>query len=163
MKINVNRRILKAGQVIEVTWEAEGAVSPRLVIHTGKRESILAVPSSGTKRFRMKTPGMSQWIGLKVWDGNEERLLKHRLVVWGRPAESDAFEYMDHHDSWWKRTREAVKRWWNLFTPEKKRLYVLLLLLIVYQTILGLGYLYGAHLMLTAIIFYLFWQIIKRN
>lgn len=163
MKIKVNRRILKAGQVVEVSWEAESAVSPRLVIHTGKRESTLAVPVSGTKRFRMKTPGMSQWIGLKVWDGNEEKILKHRLVVWGRPAESDAFEYMDSHDSWWKRTRNAVKRWWNLFTPEKKRLYVLLLLLLVYQTILGLGYLYGAHLMLTAIIFYLFWQIIKRN
>lgn len=163
MKINVNKRILKTGQVVEVTWDAGGAVSPRLVIHTGRRETTLAVPSSGTKRFRMKNAGMSQWIGLKVWDGSEEKLFKKRLVVWGRPAESDAFVYMDHPDSWWKRTRHAVKRWWNLFTPEKKRLYVLLLLLVLYQAILGLGYFYAAHLMLTAIIFYLFWQIIKRG
>ena len=163
MKLKVDKRILKAGSVVDVSWDAEDTVSPRIVIHTAQRETTLAVPSSGSKRFRLKNAGLSQWIGLKVWDGHEEKLIKHRVFVWGRYTDSDAFEYMDHHDSWWTRTRNAVKRWWNMFTPEKKRLYVLLLLLLAYQTILGSGYLYAAHLMLTAIIFYLFWQIVKRN
>lgn len=163
MKLKVNKRFLKAGSVVEVTWEAEDVSSPRIVIHTGKRESTLAVPSSGSKRFRMKNAGLSQWIGLKAWVGKEEELLRHRLFVWGTYSEGDAFEYMDRRDSWWKRTLDGVKRWWNLFTPEKKRLYVILLLLVAYQTVLGMGYLYFSHLMLTAVIFYLFWQIIKRN
>lgn len=162
MKLTVDKRFVKAGNVVEITWDAEGATSPRIVMHTGKRESTLSVPSSGSKRFRLKGVKGSHWIGLKVWEGNEEKTIKHRVFVYGKAPENDAFEYMDRQDNWLSRIKNYFKRWWSMFTPEKKRLYILLLLLLAYQTMFSLALFTVAQILFTAIIFWLFWQIIKR-
>lgn len=163
MKLTVDKRLIKAGNVVEVSWDAGTATSPRIVIHTHNRESILSVPQTGTKRFRMKNSQGQHWIALKAWEGNTETVVKRRIVVYGTAQQNDSFEYMDNHNSWWNRKVDAVKRWWNSFTTEKKRLYIILLMLIAYQILFSFGFFYVCHLLLTLLIFYIFWQVIKRN
>lgn len=163
MKLKVDKRFVKAGDIIEVTWDAEEASSPRIVMHMGLRESTLSVPQSGSKRFRLKQANGKHWIGLKVWDGNKETTITHRIFVYGKTQESDSFEYIDKGSTWWRRTGDKIKRWWASYTPDKKRLYILLLLLIAYQGLFSFGYFYLCNLFLTGIIFWLFWQITKRN
>lgn len=162
MELKVNKRFVKAGDVVEVTWDAGEATSPRLIMHTGIRESALAVPQSGTKRFRLKGVKGKHWIGFKAWDGNQERVIKHRVFVYGKSKESDAFEYMDNQGNWFTRAKLHMKRWWNLFTPEKKRLYILLIVLLVYNSLLSFGLYSISQILFTLILFWLFWQIIKR-
>lgn len=161
MKLKVNKRFVKAGEVVEVSWDSEIATSPRLIMHTGIRESSLAVPESGSKRFRLKGVKGQHWIGLKAWDGNQERLIKHRIFVYGKSRESDSFEYMDKQN-WFDKLRQGVKRWWGMYTPEKKRLYVLLILLLVYNLLFSLALYNVAQILFMLIIFWLFWQIVKR-
>ena len=163
MQLKVDKRFLKAGNVVEVSWDAGDTTSPRLIMHTGKRESTLAVPQSGSKRFRLKGVKGQHWIGLKAWEGNQEKLIKHRVFVYGKSHDSDAFEYMDRPDSWISRKKVAIKRWWAMFTPEKKRLYLLLLMLLGYNMLLSFGLDSASQIVFTLIIFWLFWQIVKRN
>lgn len=163
MRLKVNKRWVKVGDLITVNWNAEGTVSPRIIMHMGRRETALAVPDSGEKKFRLKDARGSHWIGLKVWQDGQEKLIRHRIFVYGKSQTGDSFEYMDRKDSWWCGLKTKMSRWWNCFTPEKKRLYILLLLLITYQTLFSFMLFTACHLLLTGIIFWLFWQIIRRN
>lgn len=161
MKLHINKRIIKTGDIVEVSWDAEEGSSPRLVMHTGFRETTLAVPETGSKKFRLKNAKGRHWIGLRCWVGNEDRLVKQRVFVYGTSKETDQFEYIDK-ESWWTRFANKCKRYWNFFTPEKKRLYIILLLLLAYQVLMSFGLFAICHIMMTLITFYLFWQIIKR-
>lgn len=163
MQLKVDKRLVKAGNVVEVSWDAGTSTSPRIVMHMGKRESTLSVPQLGSKKFRLKGVKGRHWIGLKAWDGNKEVIIKHRLFVYGKSYENDAFEYMDKREGLFSRFTHYVKHWWGMYTPEKKRLYVLLLLLLGYQLLFSFALYTVCHLLLTGIIFWLFWQVIRRN
>lgn len=161
MNINISHRLLKAGNIVEVKWECTDADSPRLVLHNDKRETTLAVPPEGVKKFRLKgTSGMT-WIGLRAYVNGQDKLIKRRLLVWGKAPKGDKFEYVDSNSGRPNRFKAAITRWWNMFTPEKKRLYVILLLLLAYQLVMAFSPI-AAHWFLTGIIFWLFWNIIKR-
>lgn len=160
MKLHVNKRIVRAGDIITVKWDQEDASNPRLVMHSGKRETELAVPGSGEKQFRLKGKKGIQWIGLKCYVGNKERFIKHHLLLWASHQATDDFDYMDKQDTWMGRMRTSVSRWWNYYTPEKKRLYFILLLLLLYQFMLA-AVPQAAGILLYVIIFWLFWQVIK--
>lgn len=161
MKLTINKRILKAGTVIEVTWDCGKCDSPRLVMHTGKRESVLAVPPTGSKRFKIKSSKGEHWIGLKAVDYGKELLVKRRFFVYGTNNETDSFEYMDRRDNFFTRIKTNVLRWWNMFTPEKKRLYLIMLSLLAYQFVAALWPEVG-RVMFYCIIFWLFWMIAKK-
>lgn len=161
MRISINKRFVKAGEIVEVTWASEEGSSPRIVMHTGERETAIAVPENGSKKFRLKNAKGSHWIGLRCWVGNEEKLVRRRLVVWGKAKETDAFEYIDQ-ESWWKRFSNGCKRYWDYFSPEKKRLYIILIFLIIYQLLMSFHLLAASQILMTVITFYIFWQVIKK-
>lgn len=162
MKLNVNKRIVRAGDTITVQWDEQEASNARLVLHSGQREMELAVPSSGEKQFRLKGQRGLQWIALKCYVGNSEKIIKHRMLVWGSHRRTDDFEYMDRQDTWMGRMQSGLKRWWNYYSPEKKRLYILLLLLLCYQ-FMATAWPQAASVLLYVIIFWLFWQVIKPS
>lgn len=161
MKLNISKRILKAGDVVEVTWDAEAAGSPRLVMHTGQHETTLAVPESGSKKFRLKGAKGQHWIGLRCWTGNKDKLIRRRILVYGKAQESDAFEYVNP-ESRWSRFKNTCKLYWNSFTPEKKRLYAILLSLIGYQILMSCQLFTASQILMTIITFYIFWQVIRK-
>lgn len=66
MKLSIDKRIVKAGSVIEVQWDNSGGANQELVVHTGNRESVLPVTMSGSKRLRMKGGHLLCWIGLRT-------------------------------------------------------------------------------------------------
>lgn len=163
MKIYVDKRFVKVGGVVTVRWDAEGATGPRIIMHMGRHETALAVPEKGEKKFRLKDSRGSHWIGLQSWVNGKEETLRHRVFVYGKPnVNGDKFEYLNGKPSWWNQIKERCKRWWSFFPSEKKRLYILLLLLIAYQVLFSFMLFTACRLLLTGIIFWLFWQVIKR-
>lgn len=160
MRLKIDKRLLKAGSIIEVTWDAEEASSPRLVMHTGTHETTIAVPESGSKKFRLKSSGL-QWIGLRCWAGNQDKLIRKHLCVYGKGSHTDKFEYIDR-PNWWSRLKGYCSKYWNYYTPEKRRLYVVLLMLIAYQILLSCGLFQVSQIAIMGITLYLFWQIVKR-
>lgn len=161
MKLQVNKRIVRAGEVINVKWDAEDGNEPRLVLHDGSREISLSVPSSGEKQFRMKGKRGIHWVALVCMVGNKQKRKRHHFWVHGSVKTTDEFEYMDHEDTTIGRMQRNMKLWWGSFAPEKKRMYILLLLLLLYQFLAAASPQLGG-ILLYGIIFWLFWQVIKR-
>lgn len=161
MKLKVDKRFVRAGEIVTVRWDAEDGNSLCLVLHNGDREVMLNVPPSGEKQFRMKGKKGMHWIGLKARVGNVEKMKRHHFLVYGTAKTTDDFEYMDHEDTTLGRMQRNMRLWWNSFPPEKKRMYILLLLLMLYQ-FLAVSMPQLAGILLYAIIFWLFWQVIKR-
>lgn len=162
MKLNIDKRIIKAGDVIEVAWDAEQAESPRLVIHTGAHETTLSIPDSGSKKFRIKATKGQHWIGLRCMTGKEDKLDRRRFFVCGKMRESDAFEYVDKTDRWGS-MKEKCKRFWNSFSAEKKRLYGILLALLAYQGLMSFQLYTASQILMTILTFYIFWMVVRRN
>lgn len=161
MKLQVNKRLVKAGEIIEIKWDAEEGNMPRLVLHNGEKEITLSVPQKGEKQFRMKGKKGLHWVGLLTMVGETEKRKRHHFWVYGSAKTTDEFEYMDHQDTTIGRMQDSMKRWWNMFSPEKKRMYILLLLLMLYQFLAVASPAVGG-ILLYGIIFWLFWQVIKR-
>lgn len=161
MKLKVNKRFVKAGDVIDVKWDAEEGNSPRLVLHNGNREAVLTVPMNGEKQFRMKGKKGLHWVSLKTMIGETEKEKRYYFWVYGSAKKTDEFEYMDHEDTPMGRAQQNLRRWWASYPPEKRRMYVLLLLLLLYQFLIAASP-QLAGILLYAIIFWLFWQVIKR-
>ncbi len=161
MKLNLSKRIIKAGDVVEVTWDAEEATHPRLVMHTGQRETTLAIPESGCKKFRLKGSKGQHWIGLRCIAGNQDKLIRRRILIYGKVQEHDAFEYVNP-ESRWSRFMDKCKRYWNNFTSEKKRLYAILLALISYQVLMSFHLFTISQILMTVLTFYIFWQVIRK-
>lgn len=164
MRLNIDKRFVKAGTVIEVSWNAEEGNLPRLVLQSGQRETSLAVPLSGTKRFKMKGNKGKHCVKLVTNIYGKEKTISKRIFVYGNAEETDEFEYIDHGDaSTMNQWKASCSRWWNSYTPEKKRLYILLLLLLtsnIIRSIPSLSFL--SDILFYAIIFWLFWQVVKR-
>ena len=49
MKFKVSRRIVREGDIVEVTWECPEAESARITIDNGYRTASAVVPPSGSK------------------------------------------------------------------------------------------------------------------
>ena len=163
MKLSIDKRILKAGSVIEVQWDNSGGANQELVVHTGNRESVLPVTMSGSKRLRMKGGHLLCWIGLRTQEYGRVRTLRRYFLVYGKGETTDRFEYVGTNpsDSRLEQAKSAMRRWWNAYTPEKQRLLKILGIILVYEFVLprnpGL-----ASIVLTILVFYIFWQVIKR-
>jgi len=164
MKLDISKRFLKAGDIIEISWNSEGANDPRLILNTGDRQSTLSVPETGSKKFRLKCSRFHQSIKLMGNVNGKEKNLTQHIFVYGKRKETDEFEYIDRGDaSLMNRWNQTVKNWWRSFNPEKKKLYILLLWLLGYHLIKSIP----ATAPYADIIFYvtivwLFWQIVKK-
>ncbi len=164
MKFNISRHILKVGDIIEISWNSEGANDPRLILNTGDRQSTLSIPETGNKRFRLKSSKMHQTVKLIANSNGKETCITKHLFVWGKKKETDEFEYVDLGDaSPMKRWNSAIQNWWQSFTPEKKKLYFLLLWLLGFNIIRSIPAIASAaDIILYIAIFWLFWQVIKK-
>ena len=53
MTFNIDRRTVTEGDVVELTWQCDGAESVTLTIDNGYRQTDIPLEISGTKRFRL--------------------------------------------------------------------------------------------------------------
>jgi len=163
MQLKIDKRFLRGGSIIQVTWDAQGHGSPELVIHTGDRESAIPVSQQGTKRLRMKGGHLLCWIGLQVNDGGRIRTTRRYLLVVGRQQETDDFEYIgqnpvrDRATQWWA----GIRRWWAGYSTEKQRLMTLLGLLCLHQIVLSFSPIAASMVMMLAML-YILWIIMRR-
>ena len=91
------------------------------------------------------------------------RTLRRYFLVYWKGETTDRFEYVGTNpsDSRLEQAKSAMRRWWNAYTPEKQRLLKILGIILAYEFVLprnpGL-----ASIVLTILVFYIFWQVIKR-
>lgn len=165
MKLSIDKRFIKAGDIIEVSWDCEEALSPRLVLNTSNHENVLSVPNSGTKRFRMKGRKGKHSIGLIAQKKGKDCKITKRIFVYGKMSETDEFEYVDRGDaSPMNRWNNSIKNWWDSYSPEKKKLYILLLLLLLFHFLYSIPAISAySNILFYGIICWLFWQVIKRD
>ena len=164
MKIRLNKRILRSGEILEVEWDSTGWTgSQALIVHTGGKETSLQVPLSGSKKLRMKGGSLVNWIGLRSWEYGRVRTVKRYFLTIGKRRDTDEFEYVgqqplrDNMDKF----SNGFQRWWRRHTPEKQRLYIIALLLLLYQIILPHNFGFS-NLLLTGTIFYIFWLVVRK-
>lgn len=165
MRLNVSKRFIKSGEILEITWNSEEATAPRLILKTGSRQSSMAVPESGSKRFRMKrTNGGGHCVALTANVYGKEKTIKKRIFVYGKAKDTDEFEYVDRGDaSPLRRWNGSIDQWWKSFTPEKRTLYKLLLLLLTCNFTRSVPSLQPfSEVLFYIIIFWLFWQVVKK-
>ena len=165
MRLNISNRIVKAGNIIEVSWDSEEGNNPRLVLETGVHQSVLSVPESGTKRFRLKGSKGKHCVKLYANVYGKEKCVSKRIFVYGKAMDTDEFEYVDRGTtSPLSRWNNYFHNWWNGFTPEKKRLYMILLsLLVIHSAGTVQGFAVFSEVGYYVLVFWLFWQVVKRN
>ncbi len=165
MQLNISKRIVKAGDIVDVTWDAQEGTNPRLILETGNRQSTLSVPAAGSKRFRLKGSKGRHSITLITDRNGREKSLSRRIFVYGKAPETDEFEYVDRGDaSPLNRWNNAVRNWWAGYTPERKRLYILLISLLAIHSLGSIPSLSTiAEVAYYVLIFWLFWQVVKRD
>jgi len=129
----INHRIIRTGEILEISWDCDSCDSQELIIQTGTKKSVLPVETSGTKKIRLTTSGEKTVICLRTVKDGKEHISSKRVWVRAAKQQYDEFEYVD--DSFWSRTKEffrKLKLKWNMFSPERQRLYVTLTVLAVY-------------------------------
>lgn len=164
MKIQVDKHIMRAGDVVEVTWEARGCTDAAIIMHTGNNETRIAVPEVGTKKFRLKGTTHLNWIAIAGNEYGKNKQQRSFICVYGKPK-TDEFTYMDGSEPWHGKLNSfwyRMKSTWGAYPQEKKRLYWILLALMAYQFIMRTSP-ELASILLMGIIIYIFFQIIKRN
>ena len=164
MKIQVDKHLMRAGDVVEVTWEARGCTDASIIMHTGNNETRIAVPEVGTKKFRLKGVTHINWIGIAGNEYGKVREQRSYIFVYGKPK-TDEFTYMNGSEPWHGKVNSLwyrMKSVWGAYPVEKKRLYWILLALMLYQFIMSASP-ELSKILLTGIIIYIFFQIIRRN
>lgn len=165
MQLNISSRFVKAGSIIEVSWDSQEGTNPRLVLQTGERQSTLGVPSSGSKRFRLKGAKGKHCVMLIAEVNGKDKSISKRIFVFGKAKDTDEFEYVDRGDSSpLNRWNNSVGNWWNSYTPEKKRLYIILICLMGIHLLGSFpNLIIVSDILYYILIFWLFWQVVKKD
>ena len=108
MMFKISQRIIRAGEILEINWECENCEVQELIIQTGAKKSVLPIEPSGTKKIKLSAAGEKTLISLRTVKNGKENVSSKRVWV-----------------------REAKLRW-DMFSPEKQRLYITLLVLALY-------------------------------
>jgi len=129
----ISHRIIRAGEILEINWECENCDAQELIIQTGAKKSVLPIEPSGTKKIKLSAAGEKTIISLRTVKNGKENVSSKRVWVRDAKQQYDEFEYVDN--TFWSRTKEFFRQQklrWDMFSPEKQRLYITLLVLALY-------------------------------
>lgn len=161
----LNHRIIRADEILEITWDCVDSDRQELVIQTGTKQSVLPVELYGSKKIRLKNHQDKTVIMLRTYKDGKMKTDSKR--VWVRPAKQhlDEFEYVDNDNFLVRKCKEFVKDIrlaWNMFSPDRKQLYIVWLMLMVYLVILPF-HATASIFVMYAIVCYLFWALFFRK
>lgn len=163
--LKLSHRIICSEEILEITWDCVNYDQQELIIQTGEKQSVIPVEPYGSKKIRLKNAGEKTVIAVRTYRNGKVKT--HSKRVWVRPAKQklDDFEYVDG-GNWlvrkWREWKNDIRLAWNMFSPDKKQLYIVWILLLGYLVILPFSatismiYLYG-------ILIYLFWALFYRK
>lgn len=163
---NLSHRIIRAGEVLEITWASPDADQVELLIRTGEKQSVLPVEQAGVKRIRLKNADGKTVTSLRTYKQGKVKIQNKR--IWVRPAKEeklDEFEYVDGGNFFvrqWRTWKNDILSSWRFFSPDKKQLYWVYLLLLAYVVILPF-YPTASVYVIYGIILYLFWVLFLRK
>lgn len=166
MNIKVNKHIVKAGEVIDVSWDASEGIYQELILKSGDKETSIPVSPSGTKRFRMKGGNLFNSVLLRSQRDGKEVTSRSWVVVWGGDrsqsttrsyAQSSSGKLSSRIGQYFKNLKTA----WTYMPQGKKQLYYILMALLCYQTVALYSYPIASFCMI-GILLYIFWLLIKK-
>ena len=138
MTFDVDRTTVTEGDVVEVRWDCTGADRVELKIDNGYKASVLALETSGSKRFRLNRSRGRTALTITAWkDGKHgSKTLKVRV----KELETTRAETVDDKgkrigatQEWWQQVRA---RWGAM--PAEKRLASRISLILCGLILLGM-------------------------
>lgn len=161
----LSHRIIRAGEILEISWHCSDTERQELVIQTGEKQSVLPVEPFGSKKIRLKTPGEKTVIALRIYQGDKTKT--HSKRVWVRAAKEqlDEFEYVDSGNflvRQWREWKKDIRSSWQSFSPDKKQLYYVYLMLLAYVMVMPFFPTASVYV-IYGIILYLFWTLFLRR
>lgn len=158
MIFDIDRHSVTEGEIVEVTWQCEGAEKVSLTIDNGYRTTGIPLTLNGNKRFRLhRSKGRTRLTIAATVDGKVYRKT-HRVRVKEMPVLRA--ETVDHHgrrqsklNLWWQ---QGLTKWHNFRNrqryllqalPERKQVAVRMLLIlggiallsVIWPKLYGLG------------------------
>ena len=141
MTFNIDRRTVTEGDVVELTWQCDGAESVTLTIDNGYRQTDIPLEISGTKRFRLnRSKGRTH---LTIAVTMEGKTYRKKINVRVKKMPTVRAETVDHHGNrmgWLSQWRQRMLTKWHDFRtkyrlaiqalPERKQVAVRMLLIL---------------------------------
>ena len=173
MIFNIDRRTVTEGDVVELTWQCDGAESVTLTIDNGYRSTDIPLEISGSKRFRLNRSKGRTHLTIAVTMAG--KVYRKKIDVRVKKMPTVRAETVDHRGNrvgwlsqWWQR---MLTKWHDFRTrirlamqslPERKQVAVKMLLIIAIILIISaIGpKAYSAALLLLSL--YLVWVILRR-
>lgn len=131
MRLNVNRLLVRKGTIIEISWDTSGMTMPEMVLTLSGKDNVIAVETAGSKKIRVGGSSFKNSISLRAYDSaGKLRTIKRSLYIWGSMKPEGQYDSYTRITPL-KRYSEFVKNYWRRYPIEKRRLYIILVLLMV--------------------------------
>lgn len=141
MTFEINRRTVTEGDIVEISWQCQGADSVMLTLDNGFRTSEIALDNSGTKRFRLNRSKGRTKLDLKVMLQGKEHHKVIKVKVKKMPTvKAETLDSNGRAQSWLTLQWQKVMTKWRELTakfnimlqalPLKKQLAAKVLMLI---------------------------------
>ncbi len=171
MKFKVSKRIVREGDIVEVTWECPEAESARITIDNGYRSASAVVPSSGSKKYKLnRSKGRTR---ITLFANCHDTSVHREIFIIVRKSRSSRAKSEDNvYDSYTRMDKPNVKQRFRIFrerlsyawqyVPAQKKLAYTLLLLLSLVMLLSAFIPKVTYFGLFALAAYLLWYIYKK-
>lgn len=137
--MQVNKRKVTEGEIVELHWDFPQAESCRLTIDNGHRSDSQLVDAVANKKFRLNRPGKTVFIITTTQQGKSKN---HKVTVRVKKQKPIRAQVVDDQGrsvsrlkQWWQRWRDTVR--YNLqCMPAPKRLALRLFIIVGAVTLL---------------------------
>lgn len=174
MTFTTDRTSLTEGEIIEIAWECTQADRAELTIDNGYKASVLSLPLSGTKRFRLNRSRGKTALTMTAWVGEKsyKKTIKVRVTEipttraeavdgQGRPMGSLGEWWHQRVLPKWQQMTSRRRAAWQAMSPEKRmasRTVLILSALLLVSILLPGLFILG----LMALMGYLIWVVLKK-
>lgn len=107
MTFDIDRRKVTEGDVVEITWQCEGAEEVALTIDNGYRQTEIPLETTGAKRFRLNRSKGRTHLTLAVAIAG--KTYRKRIDVAVKKMPTVRAETVDH----WGRPVGWLRQWWQ--------------------------------------------------
>lgn len=148
MIFEIDRRKVTEGDIVEITWQCEGADSVSLTLDNGFKTTDIALETSGNKRFRLnRSKGLTK-LTLTVKIQGKEHHKTIRVRVKKMPTiKAETIDHNGRKMGWMKQWWQKIVTKWHEATakynqalqilPPKKQIAVKLLILISFMLLIS--------------------------
>ncbi len=165
MRLNVDKWVARNGSIIEVSWDATGMSRPQLIMKVAGKETIIDVDLVGSKKFRLNGTSHRRDISLSAIDEKgKQRRIDRSVFTWGKSKDSNVYDSYTRISPLGEKLTsygQSVKNMWERFPREKRRLYIILILLMTSLTFVS-GHIELAKTCIIASMAYILYILIKR-